>query len=93
MVPLGIRAVTNAESAQEIWPQVHSKACVAGKVGSVPRLRQKEGLPGIVPLAQGTPDPHSGVPGGGERVGQVLIAEGITFLQSVLFQRKLLFDE
>lgn len=69
MVTLRIREITNAGLAQEIKPKVHSKACVSGKAGSMPRLRWKDGLPGMLSPAQGTPDPQSGGPSGGDGVG------------------------
>lgn len=49
MVTLGIREITNAGLAQDIRPKVYSKACVSGKARSMPRLRWKNGLPGMLP--------------------------------------------
>lgn len=69
MVTLGIREITNAGLAQDIRPKVYSKACVSGKARSMPRLRWKNGLPGMLPPAQGTPAPQSGGPGGSDGIG------------------------
>lgn len=51
-------------SARGVKPKAHSKARVTRKAGSMPRPRWKESLPGMVPLARGTIDPHNGGHGG-----------------------------
>ena len=82
--------MTNTGVSTESQTKSTQQGLCHQKAGSMPRLRQKESLSGIVRPAWGTLDPHIGGPAGIEGSGeQMLRAEGIAFLQSIHF----LFNE
>lgn len=88
IVTLGIREATDG-SAQEIRPKIYRKACITGKAGSMSRLKQRRDFLEWCPWPR-TPLTFTVVLlVGMRRCREVLIAEGIIFLPSILF----LFNE